>query len=277
MWLVIQGHGMRLKKNKSLQLQTGAAMITLLLGALILVWSGADFSVDINMDIRLLSPSPGHPLGTDDLGRDLLCAVTYGTSISLLVGIVVVAVSALLGTLIGLVAGLAGGWLEGVAMRCVDVVLAFPGILLAVALAAFLDPGLLGLVGLLIFCGWAGYARLVRGEVLRYRQAEFILAARSYNAPWSRILFHQLPPLILPLVWVQASLGLGGVVLAESGLNFLGLGLDPVIPTLGQILAGGLGHLMDRPLMMVVPGCVLVWVVLASVLLADGLSDRGRP
>ena len=172
-------------------------------------------------------------------------------------------------------AGLAGGWLEGAVMRCVDVVLAFPGILLAVALAAFLDPGLMGLVGLLIFCGWAGYARLVRGEVLKHRRAEFILAARSYNAPRSRILFHHLPPLILPLVWVQASLGLGEVILAESGLNFLGLGLDPVIPTLGQILAAGLGHLMDRPLMMVVPGCVLVWLVLASVLLADGLSDRG--
>lgn len=262
------------KKDSSRRLRIGVLMVGILLVSLALVWGLAGFSVEIDMDSRLLPPSPGHLLGTDDLGRDLLRAVARGTGISLVVGILVVGISALLGAMIGLAAGLAGGWIEGAVMRCVDVVLAFPGLLLAVALAAFFDPGFAGLVGLLVFCSWAGYARLVRGEVLRYKKAEFVVAARSYNAPWSRILLHHMPPMIAPLVGVQASLGLGEVILAESGLNFLGLGLDPAVPTLGQILASGLGHLMDRPLLMVAPGCVLLWIVMASVLVSDGLSDR---
>lgn len=231
-------------------------------------------SVDINMDHRLEPASPEHPLGTDSLGRDLTSCVVYGAGISVLIGLSVVLISSLIGSILGMVSGFVGGVVDTIIMRLVDIILSFPGILLAIALASFFYRGIYTLILVLIIPNWVGCARIVRGEVLKYKQKEFILAARSYNASFFRIIFHHMFPLLLPLIVVQASLDIAGVILAESGLNFLGIGLDPEIPTLGQLVDAGRDHMFDRPGLIVVPGMVLFFIIITFNFIAEGLRKK---
>jgi len=237
-------------------------------------WATGGLDPEIDMGARLLAPGPGHPLGTDDLGRDLLGTVACAHGLSMVLGLVVAAGSLLIGGLAGMVAGWCGGRLDGWIMRAVDLVLAFPGFILAIGISACLDPGWRSLVAILVFCGWPGYARLVRVEVMKFRTAGFVLAALSYNASGPRIACCHLLPHVLPFVMVQASQGVGEVILAETGLNFLGVGLGPTVPSLGVLISMGMDHLFDRPHLLIFPGLMLVSLVFFFILLAHRLHGR---
>ena len=230
-----------------------------------------------NLALRLEGPSGAHWLGLDELGRDILARVLSGARISLLVGIVVVGVSSVVGILLGSVAGYFGGAVDEVISRIVDILLAFPGLLLAIALVAVLGPSLTNVVLALSLIGWVGYARLVRGQVLRAREFEFVQAARALGASTPRILLRHVIPTTLPAVTVQATLGMGGAILAEAALSFLGLGVQPPTPSWGTMLNYGRGHLLDAPHLTVFPGLAIAVLVLGFNFLGDGLRDALDP
>jgi len=224
--------------------------------------------------LRLAAPSWSHPLGLDELGRDILARLVAGARISLLVGIAVVSVSAVLGLLVGGIAGYAGGWVDTVLGRVIDVLMAFPGILLAIALVAALGPSLRNVVIALATIGWVGYARLVRGQVLNAREFEYVLAARSLGASAPRVLVRHVLPFAYPAVLVQATLGMAGAIVAEASLSFLGLGVQPPTPSWGAMLDAGRSHLLDAPHLTIFPGLAIALLVLGFNFLGDGLRDR---
>ena len=225
----------------------------------------------------LQAPSLAHPFGLDELGRDILVRLLQGARISLLVGIVVVGVSATAGIALGAVAGYFGGRVDEVISRIIDVLLAFPGLLLAIALVAVLGPSLTNVVMALTLIGWVGYARLVRGQVLRARELEFVQAARALGATTPRILLRHIIPTTLPAVTVQATLGMGGAILNEASLSFLGLGVQPPTPSWGTMLNYGRGHLLDAPHLTIFPGVAIAILVLGFNFLGDGLRDALDP
>jgi peptide/nickel transport system permease protein len=233
-----------------------------------------------NTAARYLSPSAQHYLGTDATGRDIFSRVIFGARISLRVGIVVVAVSAAVGTTIGALAGYYGGWIDRIVSGYLfNVFLAFPGLLLAIAMVAFLGSGLNKLILALCVIGWVGYARLIRAQVLKVREYDFVQAARALGARDWRILFrHIMPNAIQPLI-VQASLGMAGAVLAEASLSFLGLGAPPPAPSWGAMLdeARDLTTLRIAPHAMIVPGVAIALTVLAFNFLGDGLREYLDP
>jgi peptide/nickel transport system permease protein len=229
---------------------------------------------------RYKGPSAEHWLGTDATGRDVFSRVVFGARISLQVGLVVVAVSAAVGTLIGALAGYYGGWIDRVVSGYVfNVFLAFPGLLLAIAMVAFLGAGLNKLILALCVIGWVGYARVMRGQVLKVREYDFVQAARALGARDWRVLFvHIMPNAIQPLI-VQASLGMAGAVLSEASLSFLGLGVPPPAPSWGVMLdeARDLTTLRIAPHAMIVPGVFIALTVLAFNFLGDGLREYLDP
>ncbi len=224
----------------------------------------------------LEGPSARHPLGQDRLGRDVLAGILYGGRVSLTVGLAVVGVSLVAGTLVGFAAGYAGGWVDEVVMRVVDVLLAFPGILLAIALAGVLGPDLGNLILALSVLGWVGFARLVRGEVRSLRHREFVTAARVLGAGPARLAWrHILPGLAGPLA-VQATFAVASTILAESSLSFLGLGPQDV-PTWGGLLSQGVDYLLFAPHLALFPGLAIMATVLGINVLGDRLRDRLDP
>jgi len=227
--------------------------------------------------LRLEGPSGAHWFGLDELGRDIFARVLSGARISLLVGLVVVGVSATIGVALGSVAGYFGGRVDEAISRLIDILLAFPGLLLAIAMVAVLGPSLTNVVLALSLIGWVGYARLVRGQVLRTRELEFVQAARALGATTSRILTRHVIPTTLPAVTVQATLGMGGAILAEAALSFLGLGVQPPTPSWGTMLNYGRGHLLDAPHLTVFPGIAIAILVLGFNFLGDGLRDAIDP
>ena len=227
--------------------------------------------------LRLEGPSGTHWFGLDELGRDIFARVLSGARISLLVGLVVVSISATLGIAIGAVAGYLGGRIDEAISRLIDILLAFPGLLLAIALVAVLGPSLTNVVLALSLIGWVGYARLVRGQVLRARELEFVQAARALGATTSRILTRHVVPTTLPAVTVQATLGMGGAILAEAALSFLGLGVQAPTPSWGTMLNYGRGHLLDAPHLTIFPGLAIAILVLGFNFLGDGLRDAMDP
>jgi peptide/nickel transport system permease protein len=227
--------------------------------------------------MRLEGPSAAHWFGLDELGRDIFARVLAGARISLLVGLVVVGVSSTVGIALGSAAGYFGGRVDEAISRVIDVLLAFPGLLLAIALVAVLGPSLTNVVLALSLIGWVGYARLVRGQVLRIRELEFVQAARALGATTPRILLRHVVPSTLPAVTVQATLGMGGAILAEAALSFLGLGVQPPTPSWGTMLNYGRGHLLDAPHLTVFPGIAIAALVLGFNFLGDGLRDRLDP
>lgn len=226
---------------------------------------------------RLDGPSWQHWFGLDELGRDILARVLLGARISLLVGIVVVSVSSTVGMAVGGISGYYGGRLDQVIGRVMDVLMAFPGMLLAIALVAVLGPSLVNVVLALAVIGWVGYARLVRGQVLRARVFEYVTAARALGATTPRLLLrHVLPTALAPLL-VQATLGMAGAILSEAALSFLGLGVQPPTPSWGSMINGGRVHLIDAPHLTIFPGLFLAVVVLGFNFLGDGLRDAIDP
>jgi peptide/nickel transport system permease protein len=249
--------------------------ILLLAGIGISLAAGTFFNgISLRLDIhqRLQAPSARHVFGTDALGRDIFSCLAFGTVVSLTIALTAVFLSAIIGSLLGFAAAWHGGFTNTCIMRCADLVLAFPGILLSLAMVAFWGPGVFNLVLALVSSGWVTYARVVRGEVLKTKDKEFILAARGFNASALRIAASHMLPLIFPLLLTQAVLGIAGVILLESSLNFLGLGLDPRLPTLGQMVDAGRGHIFVKPALIILPGGCLVVLIAAFLLLADGIK-----
>jgi peptide/nickel transport system permease protein len=226
---------------------------------------------------RLAGPSWDHPLGLDELGRDILARLVVGARISLGVGLAVVGVSAVVGVLIGAMAGYLGGWFDALVGRMMDVLLAFPGILLAIALVAVMGPSLANVVLALVVIGWVGYARLVRGQVLKVRELEYVQAARALGAPTWRVLWRHVIPPTLPAVTVQATLGMAGAIIAEASLSFLGLGVQPPTPSWGSMLDAGRAHLFDAPHLTVIPGVAIAVLVLGFNFVGDALRDSVDP
>ena len=222
---------------------------------------------------RLAPARSGHPLGRDTLGRDVLARVLYGARISLGVAAAAVALSLAVGVSLGAVAGWAGGWIDEGIARVIDVFLAFPGLLLAIALAAVLGPSVRNVVLALGVLGWTGYARLARAEIAALRRREFVEAAEALGAGPGRIVGRHLLPLAAPALLVQATFGLGGAIVAEASLSFLGLGAPPPLPSWGSMIYEGRPFLLVAPQLVLWPGVALAAAVLALQLLGDGLRD----
>jgi len=227
-----------------------------------------------DLEARLQGPSWDHPFGNDELGRDILSRVLLGTRISMRVGATVVLLSGIIGVLIGGFAGYVGGVIDTfVTVIVVNSLMAFPGILLAIALVAFLGPGIDRLIFALSVIGLAGYARLARGQVLKVKTLEFVEAARAIGASGPRIFFlHVLPSIVQPIL-VQVSIGMAAAILLEASLSFLGLGIAPPTPSWGAMLNDGRSHLFDAPHMVVFPSLALVLTVLSFNFLGDALRD----
>ncbi len=233
-----------------------------------------------NLGLRYAPMSAEHWFGTDAIGRDVFSRLLYGARISLQVGIVVTVVSVIIGLIIGAIAGFYGGWVDKILSGYLfNVFLAFPGLLLAIALVAFLGAGLGKLILALCIIGWVGYARVMRGQVLKVREFDFVQAARALGASNMRILFiHILPNAIQPII-VQASLGMAGAVLSEASLSFLGLGIPPPAPSWGTMIeeARGLDTLYNAPHVLFFPGIAIALTVLAFNFIGDGLREYLDP
>ena len=241
-------------------------------------WMAPQDPAHIELPTRLSSPSTTHWFGTDELGRDILSRVIYGSRISMLVGSSVVAVSLALGLIIGSIAGYYGGRLD----RFVNVVvmnafLSFPGILIAIAFVAFRGPGIFNLVLALSLGGWVGYARLVRAQVLAAREREFVEAARALGASDLRVVVHHILPNIIQPVVVQAAIGMAGAILAEATMSFLGLGVPPPTASWGAMLNDGRAHLFDAPHLVIFPALAVMLAVLSFNFMGDALRDYLDP
>ncbi|HXN53514.1 MAG TPA: ABC transporter permease [Candidatus Acidoferrum sp.] len=246
----------------------------LILGALLAPWIARSNPTAQNLPARLEAPSRAHWFGTDELGRDTFARTLYGARVSLLVAISVVCGCGLTGLVIGMLAGYAGGWFDRfVNLLLINAFLSFPGILLAIAFAAFFGPGIGKVILALVITGWAGYARLARAQVLKVKELEFILAARSLGASHRRILARHLLPNILQPVLIQATIGMAGAILAESTLSFLGLGVLAPVPSWGSMLNDARSHLFDAPHMVIFPALAVMVAVLAFNLLGDAWRD----
>jgi len=225
---------------------------------------------------RLEPPSSAHPFGLDELGRDILSRLLSGARISLLVGLVVVSVSSLVGMALGSIAGYFGGTVDDVISRAIDILMAFPGILLAIALVAVLGPSLTNVILALCVIGWVGYARLVRGQALRARELEYVQAARALGANSARVVVKHVLPTAFPSVIVQATLGMAGAIIAEASLSFLGLGVQPPTPSWGTMLDAGRSHLFDAPHLTIFPGVAIATLVLGFNFLGGGLRNQNK-
>ncbi len=246
----------------------------LILVALLAPWISPADPAAQNLAIRLQSPSSSHWMGTDELGRDILSRIFYGARISLFVAICVVLGCGLTGLALGMLAGYHGGVFDRIVnLLLINAFLSFPGVLLAIAFAAFFGPGIGKVILALIITGWAGYARLARAQVLKVKELEFVLAARSLGASSSRILLRHLLPNILQPVLIQATIGMAGAILAEATLSFLGLGVLAPLPSWGAMLNDARNHLFDAPHMVVFPALAVLLAVLSFNLLGDAWRD----
>src|SRR4029453_16981246 len=253
----------------------GLAILTLLVVAALLAPLLAPHDPtrqNLGNDLRTYSME--NPLGTDRLGGDILSRFLYGGRISLLVGATTVVISLAIGLAIGSLSGYFGGWADQLLMRLVDILMAFPGILLAIAFTAVLGPGLDHVILALCLIGWTSYARLVRGEILSLREREFVQTARALGSQPKRIILRHLLPNLLPPLLIQATFGLAAAIVAEGSLSFLGLGIESPTPSWGSMLNDGRQFLLVAPHLTSYPGLALMVTVLALNLVGDALQDR---
>ena len=229
------------------------------------------------LSTRLKPPSADHWLGTDQLGRDVLSRMIYGARISLLIGTVVVGLAASVGTFVGLVAGYVGGWLDEGLMRLTDVFLAFPALILAMAISGALGPSLTNAMIAIAVVSWPVYARLVRAQVLSLREREYVEAARGLGASAQRIVWqHILPNTLAPLL-VQASFDMGGAILSAAGLSFIGFGTQPPTAEWGVMISEGRNYIATHSWLSLFPGLAILLTVAAFNLIGDGLRDALDP
>jgi ABC-type dipeptide/oligopeptide/nickel transport system permease subunit len=227
----------------------------------------------IHMEHSLQPPSRAHPLGTDVFGRDVATRLLFGARFSLEVSVLSRLVAIAIGTLMGLLAGYFGGRLEGAVMRLADITLAYPGLLLLIAVVAAVGPSMAALFIALGVVGWAGVARLVRAQVLSLKEREFVLAVRSLGVSHARVISHHLLPNVVTQLIVIFSMGLGAAIMAESSMSFLGLGAQPPTASWGNMISGGLDYLRVAPWLSLSPGIVITMTVLGLNMLGDALRD----
>ena len=259
--------------------QAGAILVGVVLVAAIFAPLVAPFDPLVgDLQGYLLRPgTAGHLLGTDAQGRDVLSRVLYGARISLMVGLISQSVALILGVTLGLVAGYYGRWVDGLIMRLADVTLAFPTLLLLIAVAAAIRPSLPLTFVLIGIVGWAGMARLVRGQVLVLRSAEYVQAAQALGATGPRVLWRHLLPNVQAQVIVAATLGIAGAMMAEAALSFLGLGAQPPTPSWGSMVSDGRDLLRVAPWVSFAPGLAIGLAVLGFNLVGDGLREAYDP
>jgi peptide/nickel transport system permease protein len=225
----------------------------------------------------LRPPSGAHPLGTDDLGRDVLARVVYGARVSLKVGFVAVGIATALGLFVGLLSGFYGGWVDAVLMRFVDMMLCFPTFFLILSVIAFLEPSIWNIMAVIGLTGWMGVARLVRAETLPLKERDFVAAARAQGAGDARIIFRHVLPNTLAPILVAATLGVAGAILTESALSFLGIGVQPPTPSWGNILTTGKDNIEFAWWLSLFPGLAILVTVLGYNLLGEGIRDAADP
>ncbi|MDE3200995.1 MAG: ABC transporter permease [Acidobacteriota bacterium] len=257
----------------------GVVLLSLfILAGIFAPWIAPDNPNTIDLTHRLQGPSHAHIAGTDELGRDTFSRVVYGARLSLTISVSVVVVSLILGISIGGFAGYWGGWIDSALTTFVmNTFLALPGILLAIAFAAFLGPGFTNLILALAIGGWAGYARLVRAQVLSVRDRDYVDAARALGGGGLHIFLRHILPNIVQPVLVQAAIGMAGVILAEATLSFLGLGVPAPAPSWGSMINDARLHLFDSPHLVIFPAIAVASSVLGFNLLGDALRDRLDP
>ncbi|HSW10997.1 MAG TPA: nickel transporter permease [Bacillota bacterium] len=266
----------RLRRNRLASLGAVIAAIILVIAIFAPLIAPHDYARQVLED-RLLPPSMEYPLGTDHLGRCILSRLVHGSRIALMIGVMIVGIQATIGITLGLISGYYGGRIDQMIMRLVDMTLAFPALVLALAIAAALGPGLFNVMLALGIIGWSGYARLVRGLVLSVKENDYVEAARAAGASDVRLMSHHILPNVISPIIVMATLGMAGALLAASALSFLGLGAQPPAPCWGAILAGGRAYLRHAPWIATFPGLAIMVTVLGFNFLGDGLRDAFDP
>lgn len=257
-----------------------AGLLLLMALAFVAIFASAlspyDFAEQVLLD-RLQPPSWKHWMGTDDLGRDVLSRMLLGARISLTVGFVAVSISVVIGTALGILAGYVGRWVDSVIMRFVDIMLCFPTFFLILMVISLLEPGIFKVMAVIGITSWPGLSRVVRGECLRIRELEFVTSARAIGVPPRSIMSRHVLPNVLGYVLVSATLGVGGAILTEAGLSFLGLGVQPPTPSWGNILTSGKDYLHVAWWLMTFPGLGILVTVLSFNLVGEAIRDAIDP
>ena len=266
----------RFKRNK-LAVFGGIIVLTLFIAAIFAPLLAPYDPNSINVKHILEPPGRTHPLGTDDLGRDILSRMIWGARISLAVGFVAVGISTIVGILLGAASGYYGGWTDRVLMRFVDIMLSIPTFFLLLAVIAFLEPSIWNIMIVIGLTSWMGVSRLVRAEVLSSKEREFALAARAIGAGDLRMIFKHILPNSMAPVLVSAVLGVAGAILVESALSFLGIGVQPPTASWGNILTAGKDNIEIAWWLSVFPGLAILVTVLAYNLLGEGIRDSIDP
>ncbi|TDD16232.1 ABC transporter permease [Nonomuraea diastatica] len=271
-----------LRRNHAAKVAVGVIVLVVFVGLFAPLISPHDPNLQ-NLDLKLRPPfwmsgsEPGYLLGTDKLGRDVLSRIMYGTRVSLLVGLAATVLSGLVGAVIGVISGYYRGWREQVFMRLADVQLAFPSILLALAIIAVLGPSLFFMILVLGLTGWVSYARVVRAEVLSLREREFVTAARAIGDTGPQIMArHLVPNIVAPLATI-GTLQVAAMIVAEASLSYLGLGVPPSVPTWGSLLADGQLYLRSAWWIAVFSGAAIMMTTLAINVTGDLLRDVADP
>lgn len=261
---------------KNWQLKLGIfGLLLIALAAVVGPWIIGQKPEAFLLEEALQGPMPGHLFGYDEDGRDLLTLILYGARVSLFIGLSTILITAVTGTILGALAGFYGGRLDELFIFVTDVLLAFPSILLVIALAAFqTHMSVVQVILILCVVGWVSFARLVRGQVLALRERDYVQAAQLVGVRFPRLLArHLLPNLAGPLL-VQATFGLAGVIIAESTLSFLGLGVPPSVPSWGRLLDQGVQYLLVAPHLSIFPGLAIMFTIILLNFIGDGLRDQ---
>jgi peptide/nickel transport system permease protein len=231
----------------------------------------------INLQERLSPPSLEHPMGTDDLGRDYLSRIIYGTRISMTAAALITMISLIIGLIVGTASGYFGGIVDETLMRIVDIMLAFPSLIITIAIAGILGPTFENLIIAMTVTGWVGYSRLIRSSVLLVKEQDFVVSSKAIGCSDLRVVFdHIVPNAIAPIV-VLATLDMGNVILGLCGMSFLGLGAQPPTPEWGSMLEAGKPFMESMPTLMIFPGLMIMITVMAFNFLGDGLRDALDP
>jgi peptide/nickel transport system permease protein len=266
----------RFKKNK-MALMGCVIVLVLFVASFLASWLAPCDPSEINLQEVLMPPSPSHPLGTDQLGRDVLSRMIWGSRISLKVGFAATGLAIFIGTILGAVAGYYGRWIDGIIMRFVDIMLCFPTFFLILAVIALLEPSIWNIMVVIGLTSWMGVTRLVRADFISLKERDFVQAARVIGAGDLRIIFVHILPNAMASVLVTATLGIAGAILTESALSFLGIGVQPPTPSWGNILTAGKDNIDIAWWLSFYPGLAILITVLGYNLLGEGIRDSMDP